>query len=153
MIAQINESGHDPGIDEGTRMEVERALTRYMVAGMKAFHKPPMLSISLDASRIGQKQIYAGLLATPDNKCMSFPPQADTTNLPQTNTHQLLMSSHSFLNEPFNKSFLVFTVVLNKSILGFNKLVNVCFCKVCWFWPDLLNKKTVSINLWIRNSL
>jgi hypothetical protein len=69
--------GRSPGMDDDpSRLEVERSLTKYMVAGMKAFHKAPMVSISLDASRIGQKQVYAGLLATPDNRCMSIPPQA-----------------------------------------------------------------------------
>ena len=61
-------------VEMGTT-EVERGLSRYVVATRKTFEGQRSLSMTLDASRVGNKNIFVGVIARPDNVAAIIPPQ------------------------------------------------------------------------------
>lgn len=60
-------------VSEATR--IDRDLFRYFTYQVRTFSGQENLSISLDASRVGQKKTYLGIIARPDNRGCVFPPQ------------------------------------------------------------------------------
>jgi hypothetical protein len=73
MVAQSLDT-QNVGDEEG-RMAMEMSLTRYVVGGRKGFVLCKNLSLSLDASRVGQKDVFVGVIANSDNHAMAVPPQ------------------------------------------------------------------------------
>lgn len=68
--------GEGVAFDTTSKAVLEKGLMQYMVAGRRALADQSFLSVALDGSRVGQKQIYAGMLCTPENIGWVFPPQA-----------------------------------------------------------------------------
>lgn len=54
---------------------IDHALCKYLVAGSKYFASAQHLSMALGASRVGQKHVYTGVVASTSNVAMAFPPQ------------------------------------------------------------------------------
>lgn len=70
------DSALETRLNDRTDAQRQKALVQYWVATLKAFDQAANVSISLDASRIGQKNTVCGILAMPDNRAVIFPPQA-----------------------------------------------------------------------------
>lgn len=76
-LAKVTElNGTERQLKNMSPAEVERDLAKYFLAHSRAFFGQTDVSMALDASRVGQKNVVLAVLALENNIAMAVPPQA-----------------------------------------------------------------------------